>query len=154
MKNNQNLKVVAVGSIAHKNCRLNENDISLKDCKKDVKLYGNAKRFLMFSLAKLCEDKNYTIAHPGITYTNITSHYPKILLPFIKFFMKIIFPSTKKASLTIVKALFENAPKGQWIGPKYFDIWGKPKTKRLKTFSSQESDKVFEIAESISKKAE
>lgn len=151
---NNNVKVVAVGSIAHKRVRLKENDINFSSCKNDMKLYGNAKRFLMFSLTQLFKVKNganLAITHPGITYTNITSHYPKILLPFINFFMKIIFPSTKKASLSIIKGVEENSCYGAWIGPKYFDIWGKPKHKNLKTFSIDEGNKIFEIAEDIYK---
>lgn len=147
---NPNMKVVAVGSIAHKGVRLNEKDIALLNCKKQVKVYGNSKRFLMFALMELFKD-NLSIVHPGITFTNITAQYPKILLPFIKFFMKLIFPSTKKASLNIVSGVFEKCKYGYWIGPKYFDIWGKPKLKKLKTFSQQESQKIFEIAERLYK---
>jgi len=147
-KINPNIKVVAVGSIAHKGVRLNPKDVALLDCKKDVNLYGNSKRFLMFSLLKLFENKsNLSLVHPGITYTNITSHYPKIFLPIIKFFMKIFFPNTEKASLSIVKGTIDDSKYGYWIGPQYFDIWGIPKEKKLKTFSEEEGDKMFNIAE-------
>lgn len=146
LETNNEVKIVAVGSIAHKGVRLNEKDIALLNCKKDVKLYGNAKRFLMFSLHELMKGESVAIAHPGITFTNITSHYPKFLVPIIKFFMKIIFSSTKKASLSIVKGVFDDCEYGSWIGPRVFDIWGKPKHKKLKTFCKEEAEKMFKIA--------
>lgn len=152
LKLNPKLKVVAVGSIAHKNLTLNEKDIQLLSCNKDVKLYGNAKRFLIFTLTEMLnrgELENLSIVHPGITFTNITSHYPKVLLPFIKFFMNIIFPSTKKASLNIVKGVIENTDYKTWIGPKILDIWGKPTHKQLKTFSQKEAIKMLELSENL-----
>lgn len=135
-----NVKIVAVGSIAHKNVRLGEKS------KKEIKVYGLSKRYLMFSLSQLLKNKNFAIVHPGITLTNITSQYPKIFLPLIKFLMKIIFPSNGKASLSIVKGLFVDCECGQWIGPKNFDIWGKPQLKQLKTFSQEESEKILQLA--------
>lgn len=134
-------KVVIVGSLAHKWAKLTDK------CKKDIKIYGLSKRFLMFALTEKFKGKKFAIAHPGVAYTNITSHYPQIFIPFIKFFMKIIFPSTKKASLSIVKAVFDDSEYGTWIGPRIFDVWGKPKHKKIKTFSSEEGLKMLDIVD-------
>ena len=45
----QNTKVVIVGSIAHKKNKYNADSIDFADCKKVTRVYGNAKRFLMFA---------------------------------------------------------------------------------------------------------
>ena len=46
--------------------------------------------------------------------------------------MKLIFMKPKVASLSILKALFTDAGENSWIGPSLFDVWGKPRAKRLR----------------------
>ena len=71
-------RVVAVGSIAHNYSKYDENDIDFSSRKKASKVYGNAKRYLMYSLWGLEEySSSVAIAHPGIAVTNITSHFPR-----------------------------------------------------------------------------
>lgn len=145
-------KVVVVGSIAHKYSHINENDIDFSYVKAPRKVYGNAKRFLMYSLFKLFEKEervSFSIAHPGITPTNITSHYPKFIRAIVKYPMKMIFTSPEKASLNVIKGMFANLSPNSWIGPQVCNIWGKPKIKELKSCTEQESKKIFEIAEKI-----
>ena len=103
-------RVVIVGSIAHNYSKINENDIDFSGVKKASLVYGNAKRYLMFSsyeLFKTEERATLSVTHPGITFTNITSHYPKLIFAVIKHPMKLIFTSAQKAALSIVKGLFE-----------------------------------------------
>lgn len=151
LKQSNNPKVVAVGSIAHKFSEINLKDIDFSKCKTDSKVYGNAKRFLMFSLFELLKKQNinFTVAHPGITPTNITQNYSKFVNSIIKYPMKAIFLSPKKASYSIIEGVFDACDYGFWIGPKYFDIWGEPKTTKLKTFSVEECKQIYDIAEKI-----
>jgi len=145
-------KVVAVGSIAHNYDKLNAEDIDFKSYSKHSKVYGNSKRFLMFSLYELFKtEKNVklSVVHPGVTFTNITNHYPKLVYAIIKYPMKILFPSPKKASLHIVSGVFNSTDYHTWIGPKILTVWGKPKVSKLKTCSVEESNKIFDIAENI-----
>ncbi|MFQ6724114.1 MAG: SDR family NAD(P)-dependent oxidoreductase, partial [Clostridia bacterium] len=129
-------KVIAVGSIAHNYCELNENDIDYSLSPKNSKIYGNSKRFLMFSLYELFKNEDrveLSIVHPGVTFTNITSHYPKVIYELIKYPMKILFPSPRKASLHIVSGVFNSTTYHNWIGPKVLKVWGRPKLSKLKT---------------------
>ncbi len=145
-------KVVVVGSIAHKYAKLNSDDIQQENEKNAQKVYGNSKRFLMFSLFELFKNQptaRLSITHPGISGTNITSNYPKILLPIIKLGMKIIYMSPKKACLSIIKGLFDETQPYNWIGPSSHDIWGFPKKSALTSCSEEESKKIFETAEEI-----
>ena len=124
---NKNSKVVVVGSIAHRYTKLNENDLELKSEKNSQKIYGNSKRLLMFSLFELFKSQKNTklcVTHPGITQTNITSNYPKILQPLIKIGMKTIYSSPKKACLSIVKGIFDETEpltidKHAFLGEEY-----------------------------------
>ena len=145
-------RVIVVGSIAHNYSRIDERDIDFSGRKKASKVYGNAKRFLMFSLHELFRDEeeaSLAITHPGITFTNITSHYPKLIFTVIKHPMKVIFMSPKRASLSILSGVFSDCKNGEWIGPALFDIWGLPKRKRLHTARGDEIIKITEIAEKI-----
>ena len=153
LKNN-NGRVVVVSSIAHNYSKFDVNDIGFKTRKKASLVYGNSKRFLTFALHKLFHNENnvtLSITHPGITFTNITSHYPKLIFAIIKYPMKIIFHSTKKAALSILYGIFNKTEYNYWIGPKYFNIWGLPKTKRINTATEDEILKIYEIAEEIYK---
>ena len=145
-------RVIVVGSIAHNYSRINEDDVDFSEQKRASKVYGNAKRFLMFSLHELFrneEEASLAITHPGITFTNITSHYPKLIFAVIKHPMKVIFMKAEKAALSVIKGLFDSTEYHTWYGPRVLDIWGLPSKKRLKTCSISESERIAEISEAV-----
>ena len=147
-------KVIIVGSIAHNYSKSDINDIDFSTRKKPSLVYGNAKRYLMFSamlLAKENPDVHFAVTHPGITFTNITAHYPKLIFAIIKHPMKIIFMPPKMAALNIIKGIFQKTKGFCWIGPRLFNVWGKPKIKSLKTCSENEAKQIFKTAENIMK---
>ena len=145
-------KVVAVGSIAHNYSKIDVTDVDFATRKAPSKIYGNAKRYLMYSLWSLEEYRDtINVAHPGIAVTNITSHYPKLIYAIIKYPMKIIFMNPKKASLSIVYGLFTDTKRNEWIGPRVFDVWGFPRKKILKTCSQEEAQKISELSQKILK---
>lgn len=141
-------RIVAVGSIAHNYSRIDTEDIDFSGRKQASLVYGNAKRYLTYSLFAL-DGQQVSIAHPGICFTGITNHYSPLIFALIKHPMKIIFMSPRRASLSILSALFSECGAGQWIGPQFFDIWGLPKKKPLRTATNDEADKIAEIAEKI-----
>ena len=49
--------------------------------------------------------------------------------------IQIIFPKPKKACLCEILGITESTNKLEWIGPKFFNIWGVPKKKKLKIFT-------------------
>ena len=145
-------RVTVVGSIAHNYSRINEDDIDFSEVKAASKVYGNAKRFLMFSLYELFKDETdvtLAVTHPGITFTNITAHYPKLIFALIKHPMKVIFMSPEKAALSIVKGFFAPTEYHTWYGPRVLDVWGFPSKKKLRTCSLPESRRIGEIAEEV-----
>ena len=139
---------VMVSSIAYGMAKYNQDNYDYKN-KSDMKTYGNSKRFLMYSLINLASNKmiRLSIGHPGITPTNIIANYPKWLKAIIKYPMKWLFISPKKASLAIVKCMFEESL-DSWYGPMIFNIWGKPGKKKIK-YNSNEANKMITINESI-----
>ncbi len=147
-------RIVAVSSIAHNYSVIDVNDIDFSTRKKASLVYGNAKRHLTYALMGHFEtEKNVklSVTHPGITFTGITNHYPKLIFKVIKHPMKVIFMKPEKACLSILLGLFGNTPKNTWIGPRFFNVWGRPKKKKLKTASEKEQKLICRIAEEIYK---
>ncbi len=139
----KNGKIIAVGSIAHFMTKIKNNDIELLNCKNSEKIYGNSKRFLMYSLFNLMEkekDIDFSIVHPGITYTNLMSNYPIWISRIIKYPMKKLFMSPEKAALSVIKGVFIRCNNYEWIGPELLGIWGKPKKSTLKKLQKSEND--------------
>lgn len=147
-------KVIVVGSIAHNYSKSDAYEPDFASKKKASLVYGNAKRYLMFSLFSLFKNEtevSLTVAHPGITFTNITAHYPKLIFALIKHPMKIIFMKPKSAALSIISAFFTDCGYCEWIGPRYFNIWGRPKKQKLKTCGEEEIQQISLSAENILK---
>lgn len=141
-------KIVAVGSIAHNYSKIDEGDIDFSTRGQASKVYGNAKRYLTYSLFAL-NSPAVSVAHPGISFTGITNHYPRLIFAMIKHPMKIIFPHPRKACLSILSGLFTDCKPNEWIGPSLLDVWGMPRKKSLKTASRTEAEKIAEIAGEI-----
>ena len=144
-------KVVAVGSIAHNYSKSDPKDVDFSTRKAASLVYGNSKRYLMFALMGLLRGSGveFAIGHPGITFTNITAHYPKLVFAVIRHPMKVIFMKPAAAARSIIRAVFEPVPDQYWIGPAILNIWGRPRTRRLHTCSAAEQARICSDAEAI-----
>jgi NAD(P)-dependent dehydrogenase (short-subunit alcohol dehydrogenase family) len=145
-------RVVAVGSIAHRYSHTDPRDVDFSQRKAASLVYGNAKRHLMAALYALFEEENgahLAVVHPGITFTNITAHYPKVIFALIKHPMRWIFMDTHWAALSLVRGMFEDTATMEWIGPRLLDVWGLPKKKRLRSIGTEEFAEIAQNAETV-----
>ena len=142
-------KIIAVGSIAYRYSKTDEKDVDFSTRKKASLVYGNAKRRLMVSFFDLGD--GVAVTHPGITFTNITAHYPKLVFALIKHPMKVIFMPPEKACLCVLSGIFFDCGKGEWIGPRMFDVWGYPKVGSVRGISAEEEKSILFDAELILK---
>ena len=145
-------RVVVVGSIAHDYSKTDPSDIDFCTRKAASRVYGNAKRYLTYSIYDCMKEHTgvaFSVVHPGITFTNITAHYPKPIFLFIKHPMKVIFMKPKKAALSLLAGLFENCGDCEWIGPRCFDVWGYPRKKPLCTASPEEQAEISRISHAV-----
>lgn len=145
-------RVVVVSSIAHSYSKADENDVDFSGRSASSKVYGNAKRYLTYSLFELFRDERevtLSVTHPGISFTNITAHYPKLIYAIIKHPMKLIFMRPRRACLSVLRGVFEPCGYCEWIGPRLFDIWGLPKRKKLNTATAEERRYIGRTAERI-----
>ncbi len=142
-------KVVAVGSIAHNYSKTDPEDIDFSTRSACSLVYGNSKRYLMFALMGLLRSSGvkFAIGHPGITVTNITAHYPKLIYAVIRHPMKVIFMKPATAARSIIRAIFEEVPDLHWVGPRFFNVWGSPSVQKLKTCSESERIRICAAAE-------
>ena len=145
-------RVVAVGSIAHHYSRTDDKDIDFTSRKASSLVYGNAKRRLMGALYALFRDERaatLAVVHPGVTFTNITAHYPPWLFAIIKHPMRLIFSPVRTAALSILRGVCEGCGDYEWIGPRVFDVWGLPTKRRLHTIGAAESATIATHAEQM-----
>ena len=144
-------RVVLVGSIAHNYSKTDPDDVDFRTRKKASLVYGNAKRYLMFATPAAAEQAGLEVAvtHPGIAVTGITAHYPKWLYALIKYPMKVIFMKPRRASLSILRGVFEPTASCEWIGPRVFDVWGLPRKARLHTCDQEEQAYICTEAQRI-----
>ena len=152
MLRNRKGRVVVVGSIAHNYSLIDTTDIDFSTRTAASKVYGNAKRYLMYALHELFKNEteaSLAVTHPGITFTNITAHYPPLIFAIIKHPMKVIFMKPKKAVLSVLYGVFERTEYCTWIGPSLFNVWGSPKKQKLHTATSEEIAEISRIAESV-----
>lgn len=143
-------RVIVVGSIAHRYSKADPCDVDFSTRRKASRVYGNAKRYIMFSLYELFReetDVTLSVCHPGITLTNITAHYPKWIFALIKYPMKVIFMSPRKAALSILLGCAVPCGYHEWIGPRLFDIWGVPKKRLLHSCTSAECEVIYHAME-------
>ena len=148
----RNGRVVVVGSIAHNYSKTDPVDVDFRFRQQASLAYGNAKRYWMYSAFGLSRNKSgvkFSVAHPGIAFTNITAHYPVWLFRIIKYPMKFIFMHPKHAALSIVYGMLQDVPDGCWVGPCIFDVWGKPSVKKLHTATVQEQAYICDTAKQI-----
>lgn len=144
-------KIIVISSIAHKYSDVDFGDIQKLKNAKSSKIYGNSKRFLMFSMQKLLEDSPVKLAvvHPGITLTSMTNHYPKAINWLVKLGIKLFFPKPEKACLSVLAGVYNSTKTNEWIGPSKFDIWGSPKKKNINSASQEEINRIYLEAEKI-----
>ena len=143
-------RIVAVGSIAHNYSKTDPGDVDFSTRRAASRVYGNAKRHLMFALYSLFDGEDgLAVTHPGITLTGITAHYPRAIYWLIKPCMRLVFPSPKTACRPILEGLFQDCGENEWIGPRLFDIWGKPKKRTIHTCTPAEAARIARTAEKI-----
>lgn len=147
--------VVAVGSIAHNYSKIDGADMEFSARRAPSKLYGNAKRHLMYSLLELFRGEKtatLSIVHPGITLTNMTAHFPRPIFAVMKHPMKILFMPPRRACLSLLRGVFEPCSPDEWIGPRICNVWGLPKKQALHTAKESERRVIAAHAEAVYQK--
>lgn len=148
----RNGHIVIVGSIAHSLARITPEDADFSRSRSDMRAYGNAKRCLMLATEELIANETavtLSITHPGITATNITSHYPRPIHALVKPLMRVVFPSPHRASRAVFRGVSEPTDVGEWIGPRLFGVWGRPRRKKRPSVGTNERAQAARLADEV-----
>lgn len=120
-------RIIMLSSLAHKRAEIRFNDINFRNGYDASEAYGQSKlACLMFAyeLDHLLKQKKYQVkalaAHPGLTLTNLMSHFN----PFVKILAKLLSPlftgPTDKAALPGLRAALDPSVEGG----EYFGVDG------------------------------
>jgi NAD(P)-dependent dehydrogenase (short-subunit alcohol dehydrogenase family) len=128
LKKTKNARIVSLSSIAHKNGKLNFEDVNSEKSYSSWGAYGQSKlACLMFAyeLQRRIEQKNYKIlslaAHPGLSSTNLSQYLPKIGQLIFGPVSSLIGQDAKAgAKPTLMAALDPSLKGGEYIGPTGF----------------------------------
>lgn len=99
--------------------------------------YNVSKAYLEAYIYKLYNENKYSnleyiITEPGVTSTNITRHFNKLVRVLGKYFLLAFFHHSNKASLCLLTGISDKSHNGDYIVPRgLFSLSGFPKIKSL-----------------------
>lgn len=125
LKNTDNSRIISLSSIAHKSGKINFEDINSKKKYSSWNSYAQSKlACLMFAYEldrKLKASGSNTIsvaAHPGVSTTNLTQHYPQIITKLFHLIGPLFSQRPKLGALpTLYAALGNDVKGGDYFGP-------------------------------------
>lgn len=125
MAKTEDSRIVTLSSLVHKQGNINFEDLQFEQNYNKGKAYARSKlACLMFAyeLQRELEANKIPVmslaAHPGISNTNLSRYYPKVLVWFFSVFMRSMFQSAERGALpTLRAALDPNAKGGAYYGP-------------------------------------
>ena len=156
----KNSRVIFVSSISIKNARVNFEEIDLYSIKNNIRVYANSKlwltNYVLYQNKFSQGNKNkYFIIQPGVCSSSLMSSkngsFSKFISGLCNVGMKILFHSTSKAALCEIAGLTYNIEDSEWIGPKFWGIWGKPKAQKLQPKNANDEilSKCYKTIENI-----
>ena len=139
LANKKQYKIVAVGSLEASNWKEGRLYRTLKEEYKSRTYRYNVSKMLLTKLMiyfgkRSLVNHRYMVAEPGISSTDITKNMPRFISFLGKYFLRLFFHSPEKASLTILKALFDdtNDNPAYFVPRGLFTFSGFPKKKKFK----------------------
>ncbi len=155
-------RTVMLSSLAHKWGKIRFDDLHFKKGYDPRESYGQSKlACLMFAYAldsRLKTNNFQTMAlaaHPGITLTNLISHFNPVVKFLAKIISPLLFESTEKAALPTLRAALDPRVKGgEYFGLSgWREYTGSPVQVDSTPASKNKEDqqKLFELSEQITK---
>jgi NAD(P)-dependent dehydrogenase (short-subunit alcohol dehydrogenase family) len=132
-----NSRIVSLSSLAHKNGAINFDDLHSKKEYSASKAYGQSKLACLvfaYELQRRLENAGHhdtlsVAAHPGIAFTDLGRHFPKLLYTVLTRVLGpfVSHPPKEGAKPTLLAALGERVSGGEYFGPTGFrEMKGKP----------------------------
>lgn len=136
LKNTLGSRVVMLSSLAHKNAKINFDNLNAEKNYSSWKAYGQSKLSCLifaYELQRRIDDENLKVkslaAHPGFSSTNLGHLLPSFGAKLFGPFASFIGQDAKSGALPILQAALDPSVKGgEYFGPSGFkEIKGPPK---------------------------
>jgi NAD(P)-dependent dehydrogenase (short-subunit alcohol dehydrogenase family) len=119
-----NARIVSTASIAHKNGKINFDDINAKKSYSAIKRYSQSKIANLYfgyelqrRLSAIGDDTLSVVAHPGVADTELSRYIPKPFLLFMPV-LKLFFNSAEEGAWpTLCAATMAGVKGGEYYGP-------------------------------------
>ena len=156
-------RVISLSSIAHKNAKIDFQDLQSEIKYSKFKAYGQSKlACLLFAKELDRRLKNNAngntisvAAHPGASNTELSRHLPKWFSLVLSPILLLVSHSPKNGSKPIIlAALEENVEGGDYYGPTGFkEMKGEPGAAELKPQAEDKevADRLWRVSESLTK---
>jgi len=157
LEKTENSRIISLSSIAHKNAKIDFENLNSEKCYSKMEAYGQSKlACLMFSyeLQRRLEKADSTIlsvaAHPGVSNTNLGQNLPswtKIIEPL---FIPLFTHSPENAALPSLYTAMGDVKGGDYYGPTGFrEMKGKPGKVNSNTisFDKEIAKKLWTVSE-------
>lgn len=128
-------RIVSLSSIAHRNGKINFEDLQSQKKYSAMKAYSQSKLACLmygYELQRRLDAAGQrttisTIAHPGVSDTNLGQHLPKWILPILGFISPLFSHAPKAGAQPTLWAALGTAAGGDYFGPtKLREMKGKP----------------------------
>jgi len=119
-----NARIVSTASVAHKNGKINFDDINAKKSYSAIKCYSQSKIANLYfgyelqrRLSAIGDDTLSVVAHPGVADTELSRYIPKLFLLFMPV-LKLLFNSAEEGAWpTLCAATMPGVKGGEYYGP-------------------------------------
>lgn len=156
-----NSRIVSLSSLAHKNAKINFDDLQSDEKYSAQNAYAQSKLACLmyaFELQRRLEKNGIhqtisTAAHPGIADTELARHFPKLLYTLLKYTIApFLSHSAKEGAKPTLLAAIANAEGGDYFGPTGFkEMKGKPGKASYSELSKDEAiaQRLWNVSEKL-----
>ena len=154
-------RVVSLSSISHKNATINFNDLQSESDYSKSEAYGQSKLACLLFAKELQRrldryDHGDTLslaAHPGVSNTDLSRHFPKWLsIVATPMMLLLTHPPERAARPTLLAALGTDVEGGEYYGPQGFkEMKGEPGKAQAEPQAKDEwmAKKLWEVSEQL-----
>lgn len=140
-------------SVVHKLVKIDYKDFYCNKHYEHFNVYAKSKLCLAkysYDLAKKLEDTNVCVymIHPGISVTPLGANAFGSVISKLANALRGVFNSPEKSSLAMVYSLSKDLPAGSIAGPSFLEVWGYPKSGKIRRCVKEGAEELIAFTES------
>ena len=140
-------------SVIHKIAKIDYEDFYFTKKYNHFAVYARSKLCLAkytYNLAKRNADSNVSVymIHPGISVTPLGANAFGSVISKLANALRGVFNSPEKSSLAMVYSLSKDLPAGSIAGPSFLEVWGYPKSGKIRRCVKEGAEELIAFTES------